>query len=137
MEGEEEWEVKAILAHRYFGHQKKLQYLVKWHGYPDSDNTWEPVENLHANDLIQDYEHHWQGAAQQVVAAIHLQVTKVQEGKWAAQQYQIHTPDQLKQKINQSTDLKHSLLPGCTEYVNRGTEGRWIPGKYRDPLRSD
>ena len=72
IEGEEEWEVKTILSHRYFGRQKKLQYLVKWRGYPDSDNTWEPVENLHADNLIQDYEHRWQGAARQTVAAIHL-----------------------------------------------------------------
>ena len=62
VEGEAEWEVEAILAHQYFGRQKKLQYLVKWLGYPDSDNTWEPVENLHADDLTQDYEHRWQGA---------------------------------------------------------------------------
>ena len=32
-------------------------------------------------------------------------MTKIKEGKWAAQQYQIHTPDQLKQKIDKSTDL--------------------------------
>ena len=63
VEGEAEWEVKAIRAHRYSGRQKKLQYLVKWLGYPESDNTWEPAENLHADDLIQDYEHRWQGAA--------------------------------------------------------------------------
>lgn len=22
------------------------QYLVKWKGYPSSQNTWEPIENL-------------------------------------------------------------------------------------------
>ena len=39
VEGEEEWKVETILSHRYFGRQKKLQYLVKWQGYLDSDNT--------------------------------------------------------------------------------------------------
>ena len=105
VEGEEEWEVEAILAHRYFGRQKKLQYLVKWHGYPNSDNTWEPVENLHADEMIQDYEHHWQGAAQQVVAAIHLHVGKTSEGKNSALTYQSYTDGQLHQALDQTNEL--------------------------------
>ena len=80
VEGEEEWEVETILSHRYFSQQKKLQYLVKWRCYPDSDNTWEPVENLHADNLIQDYEHRWQGAARRTVAAIHLRVANANKG---------------------------------------------------------
>jgi hypothetical protein len=30
--------------------------LVKWMGYPDSDNTWEPAEHIHAPDLIKSYQ---------------------------------------------------------------------------------
>ena len=31
--------------------------MVKWKGYPISDNTWEPVDNLAAClDLIDDFE---------------------------------------------------------------------------------
>src|SRR5260370_5409140 len=32
-----------------------LQYVVKWKGYPKSDNTWEPVQNIHAPDLLKKY----------------------------------------------------------------------------------
>ena len=39
-EEEQEFEVKQILA------RKGQQYLVKWKGYPDSENTWEPLKNL-------------------------------------------------------------------------------------------
>jgi hypothetical protein len=31
----------------------KLMYLVFWQGYPHSEATWEPAENLvHAQDLV-------------------------------------------------------------------------------------
>jgi hypothetical protein len=55
IDGEEEYQVERIMGHRKMGQGKKLQYLVKWAGYPDSDNTWEPVEQVHAPDLIKDY----------------------------------------------------------------------------------
>src|SRR5260370_22706 len=32
-----------------------LQYFVKWKGYPESDNTWEPIQNIHAPDLLKRY----------------------------------------------------------------------------------
>jgi transposase InsO family protein len=38
------FEVEEIIAHRTRNNGK--EYLVKWLGYPDSDNTWEPDTNL-------------------------------------------------------------------------------------------
>ena len=32
-----------------------LQYLIKWQGYPESDNTWEPADQVYALDLLQEY----------------------------------------------------------------------------------
>ena len=29
---------------------------IKWKGYPTSDNSWEPAENLNAEELIREYE---------------------------------------------------------------------------------
>jgi len=55
IEGEEEFEVEAIINHHLHGCQRQQQYLVKWKGYPHSDNTWEPSENVHAPDLVKDY----------------------------------------------------------------------------------
>ena len=32
-------------------------YLVKWVGYPESSNSWEPKSNLaHAPDVVKDWE---------------------------------------------------------------------------------
>ncbi len=52
---EEQYEVKAIHSHRHQGRQKQLQYLVKWLGYPESDNTWEPAGNLQTPTLLKEY----------------------------------------------------------------------------------
>src|SRR5579863_4578043 len=53
--GEAEYEVEQIRNHRCHGQQKQLQYLLKWKGYPESDNTWEPADQVHAPDLIKAY----------------------------------------------------------------------------------
>jgi hypothetical protein len=55
IDGEEEYEVEQLMAHRYHRQNKVLQYLVKWKGYPMSDNTWEPVDQIHAPDLLKTY----------------------------------------------------------------------------------
>lgn len=32
------------------------QYLIKYKGYPDSENTWEPPNNLNCTRLIRQFE---------------------------------------------------------------------------------
>ncbi|CDR97190.1 ATPase, AFG1 family protein, putative [Babesia bigemina] len=41
---EDEYEVEDILDFRMF--KKQPKYLVKWKGFTDADNTWEPESNL-------------------------------------------------------------------------------------------
>jgi Chromo (CHRromatin Organisation MOdifier) domain len=53
--GEVEYEVEAIKSHRYFGKNKKLQYLLKWKGYPEANNTWETEDHLNAPNLLKQY----------------------------------------------------------------------------------
>ena len=55
MGDQSEYEVEAVVNHRTFGRSKHLQYLLKWKGYPHSDNTWENATDVHAPDLIRDY----------------------------------------------------------------------------------
>lgn len=34
----------------------QIQYLIKWTGYPDSDNSWEPITNVYCPDIITEFE---------------------------------------------------------------------------------
>merc|ERR1712062_138953 len=51
---EEEYEVEKILASRVLLDGKK--YLVKWKGWPDDQNSWEPADNVEADEEIKHYE---------------------------------------------------------------------------------
>jgi len=42
----EVYEVEVVLAAR-FNDKGGWDYLVKWWGYPESDNSWEPEGNIH------------------------------------------------------------------------------------------
>jgi hypothetical protein len=55
IENEEEYKVEQIKAHQSFGRSKHLQYLIKWKGYPKSDNTWEDTTDMHAPELTKQY----------------------------------------------------------------------------------
>ena len=56
IDGEEEYEVEEILQSRRFGRGCKVQYLVRWKGYPESDNQWVDWDNLHADEVIADFK---------------------------------------------------------------------------------
>ena len=51
VERQEKYEVEEILDSRI--HYNKLQYLVKWMGYPHSDNQWLPKDDVtRSQDLV-------------------------------------------------------------------------------------
>jgi transposase InsO family protein len=57
VEGEDEhYEVETVLQSRLTPNRRGVQYLVKWKGYPDSENSWLPASGMkHATDLVQQF----------------------------------------------------------------------------------
>ena len=56
VDNEEEYEVEKILDSWLFGRRKRLQYLVKWAGYPDADNMWVDKDDVFAEDKVQEFK---------------------------------------------------------------------------------
>ena len=55
--GVEEFEVEKVLDSRRYGRGRKLQYLIKWKGYPDSDNQWVNWDDAKESlDAIRDFK---------------------------------------------------------------------------------
>jgi hypothetical protein len=58
VEGVEEYEVERILDSRRYGRGRKLQYLIAWKGYPDSDNQWVNWDDVEgAQEAIREFKH--------------------------------------------------------------------------------
>ncbi|VDM44502.1 unnamed protein product [Toxocara canis] len=54
---EGEFEAEQIMDKRVSLCGRRVHYLVKWKGYPMSENTWEPPTNLvNCKELIREYE---------------------------------------------------------------------------------
>jgi hypothetical protein len=59
IDGEPEWEVEKIIKSRLFGRRRELQFLVRWKGFPSSEDSWVPEPEMSAPDLVKAfYEAH-------------------------------------------------------------------------------
>lgn len=54
MSNQDEFTVEKIIHKRV--RRKKIEYFLKWKGYSEEHNSWEPIENLNCNYLIEKYE---------------------------------------------------------------------------------
>jgi hypothetical protein len=69
IEGESpEWEVECIKDSRL--QRGRLEYLVKWKGYPQEESTWEPADNVkQAKKVVNDFHAKHPAAPRRISAA--------------------------------------------------------------------
>jgi hypothetical protein len=53
IDGQPEWEVEAILGGRK--RRQQLQYLVRWKGFSEAHNSWEPLTHISADNKIREF----------------------------------------------------------------------------------
>ena len=53
IDGQLEWEVEEILGAKRC--QKQLQYLVRWKGFSEAHDSWEPLTHIHSDHLISEF----------------------------------------------------------------------------------
>ena len=57
VDGMEEFEVEKVLNSRWYRRGHKLQYLIKWKGYPDLDNQWVNWDDAkESREAIRDFK---------------------------------------------------------------------------------
>ena len=53
IDGQPEWEVEQILRVRRY--RRQVQYLVRWKGFLEAHDSWEPAFNVHADELVKEF----------------------------------------------------------------------------------
>ena len=92
---EEEYEVEQIINHQHHGKCHQLQYLIHWKGYSAADDTWEPADQVHTDDLVRSY---------------HTRYAKEEERNKSKQQMRIKTVIQSLLTCPQPTQQTSPLL---------------------------
>jgi len=124
-EEEEVYIVERIVKHRKKG--SRVQYFLKWKGYPDSENTWEDESNVFAQDLIDDY---WQNANQskstpgrptKTTPKTSATKTKTPKSEPVNKKRKIQEDDDLQQQLIDSEDWEEQVDE--VETVERNANG--------------
>jgi hypothetical protein len=84
IDGEEEYSVEKILDSQQFGRRWRLQYLVKWEGYPDVDNMWVDKDDVFAEDKV------WEFKASNPEAETHIRSSAVAKSPYPPSSTRAH-----------------------------------------------
>ena len=53
IDGQPEWEVESVLKVRR--RRNQLQFLIRWKGFSEAHDSWEPAKDVHADERIEEF----------------------------------------------------------------------------------
>jgi hypothetical protein len=109
IDGEEEYSVERILDSRHFGRRRRLQYLVKWEGYPDAENMWVDKDDVFADDKVREFK------ASNPDAATHIRSTSVAKSP--------HSPTSTRSHLLHQHALTYMSSDGNNDLAHEYTAG--------------
>jgi hypothetical protein len=110
IDGEEEYSVEKILDSRHFGRRRRLQYLVKWEGYPDAENMWVDKDDVFADDKVREFK------ASNPDSATHIRSTSVAKSPYpptSALSHLLHQHALTYMSSDGNNDLAHEYTAGA------------------------
>jgi hypothetical protein len=126
IDGEEEYSVEKILDSRHFGRRRRLQYLVKWEGYPDAENMWVDKDDVFADDKVREFK------ASNPDAATHIRSTSVAKSP--------HSPTSTRSHLLHQHALTYMSSDGNNDLAHEYTAGAVadspIPFSQTNPINT-
>ncbi|KAM5554347.1 chromo domain-containing protein LHP1 [Rosa sericea] len=112
------YEIEAIRRKRV--RKGQLQYLIKWRGWPETANTWEPLENLQSvSDVIDAFEESLRTGKQR---------------KRKRKSGTPHTQPKKKQQQQRSTDTIYNVTDGEISNADKSLSSSALNGSGVDVL---
>ena len=104
IDNEEEYEVEQILDLRVRGRNRRIQYLVKWVGYLDSDNQWLDADQLTADNTIREFKE------RRPNAIVHIRHTKMGNSLIEFPLMSSPTPSTIENVLHSDASSPHGYL---------------------------
>jgi len=108
----EDFIVEKILDKKVDRRTGQVQYFLKWKGFPDADNTWEPAGNLNCQELIAAFEKKWE---RQQVKEKDASESRTANGSGGGSSSSAQSSGKKMQKRSRSPDLEPDKIIGATD----------------------
>ncbi|KAF1746519.1 hypothetical protein GCK72_022975 [Caenorhabditis remanei] len=106
--------------------QRGIEYQVKWEGWPEDSNTWEPLNNLNCKELVDRYEKEKKAERPRTVARRALSSTSTQSPRRGDQSLKkIKTVEKENGDLQFNCEMRdgsEKQIPNSTVYGKYGTK---------------